>query len=467
MENERTDFDRLAMQDAPSKAPFALLIYFPNLGLTLLSRRTFQKGTFSCHNPYRRGIQRQSETMGSAVQQAAGAIQSEARGTSSQLPSQPAINQQPWRRRPWLWLGALALLCAAIGGFAWIHSGGLQPSLTLQITDLGSDIRMAWDGREAVRSATGGILEIRDGSSAVLQLPLTRDDLANGHMFYGPQSEKMDVRLKLLRGQQTVSESALYLVINPERSAATRILASTPVAIPEPVLIEPATPEIARPLNQLEEPAPPAQETREKTAPVPKARKIVREFHPPSESSSISNGIAMPARLPEVPDIHSGQQALPVAVASASAIGLRPPPLFVARQSPAAVPPQPRSGRLIWTGDLRKNSLLALSSSGASAGVLNGRLPGFPVKVTVEPAELVGGGIAIFSTDSTKSGVTEEPSASNGWNVVVYRWDPKRALVLNVAEAPSATNGWRKLVIGTGNHGVSVLVVDWQIDDSQ
>jgi hypothetical protein len=94
-------------------------------------------------------------------------------------------------------------------------------------------------------------------------------------------------------------------------------------------------------------------------------------------------------------------------------------------------------------------------------------LPGFPVRVSVQPAELVGGGIAIFSSDQKKAGVTEPPSPRNGWNVVVYKWDPKRASEVSVIEPPGPSNRWKQLVLGAGNHNVSVLVVDWQGDGDQ
>jgi hypothetical protein len=79
----------------------------------------------------------------------------------------------------------------------------------------------------------------------------------------------------------------------------------------------------------------------------------------------------------------------------------------------------------------------------------------------------VDGGIAIFSSDRTRSDISEPPSTRNGWNVVVYKWDPKRTSELTLIERPGASNGWRQLVLRNGNHNISVVVVDWQREGAQ
>ena len=133
----------------------------------------------------------------------------------------------------------------------------------------------------------------------------------------------------------------------------------------------------------------------------------------------------------------------------------------LATQTRTADPPPLSAGRLIWTGALRKNALLSFSPAGASSGILNGRLPGAPVKISVQPAELVDGGIEVYSKNRERSATSELPSAWNGWNVVVHDWDPRRADV-NVVEAPSPANDWKSLVLRNGNRNVSVPVVEWQ-----
>jgi hypothetical protein len=131
-------------------------------------------------------------------------------------------------------------------------------------------------------------------------------------------------------------------------------------------------------------------------------------------------------------------------------------------QNRSVRPPQLSSGRLIWTGALQKNTLLTFSAAGASSGVLNGRLPGAPVSISVRPAELVDGGIAVYSKNRERGRTSESTGAWNGWNVVVRDWSPKHATRVNVIEVPGPTNEWKRLVLRNGNHHVSVVVIEWQ-----
>ena len=124
-------------------------------------------------------------------------------------------------------------------------------------------------------------------------------------------------------------------------------------------------------------------------------------------------------------------------------------------------------GRLIWTGALQRNALLSFSPEGASSGNLNGSLPGDPVKIRLQPAELVEGGIAIYSKDRERFGDREPTSAWNGWNVVVHQWDPSRIADVNVVEPPGPTNDWKHLVLRNGNRNLSVVIVEWERATSQ
>ena len=372
----------------------------------------------------------------------------------------------------WKLIGALGLviLCAAMAASLWTRSRVVPspPLVALHISDLGSKVRIEWDPtREQVRAAAGASLEIRDGDSLPVYLPIERDGLDSGGIVYAPRSEKLEVRLKLLHGGGPPSESAPYFFINPARSTAAPPLEPVPatapadvpsvVSTPEPRSGQPAQTEI-----QKQEQA----RTRIQEAPA-RIRGAARSFRPPVKHSFGGTGLGTQASLPDLPEIHPVQQPLPAPLPSTPPIGVRPPPAPIASQTHAPDPPQPRSGRLIWTGSLRKSGLLSLSPAGASLGVLNGRFPGFPVKVTVQPAELVDGGIAVFSSDRAQSGTSEPPSAHNGWNVVVYKWDPRRTSEVTIIEAPGASNGWRQLVLKNGNHNVSVLVVDWQREGAQ
>jgi hypothetical protein len=159
--------------------------------------------------------------------------------------------------------------------------------------------------------------------------------------------------------------------------------------------------------------------------------------------------------LPDLPDIHTSAPAPPLVNGS---------PLAAVLTAPArlAGPPQLRGGRLIWTGSLHKNAVLSITPAGASSGVLSGTLPGVPVKISLQPAELVDGGIAVYSKDPERSGTDQPPSAWNGWKVVIHDWDPKRIAEVSLVEPPGPANNWKRLVLRNGNRNVSVFVVNWQ-----
>jgi hypothetical protein len=130
--------------------------------------------------------------------------------------------------------------------------------------------------------------------------------------------------------------------------------------------------------------------------------------------------------------------------------------------APSEDPRKPSIGRLIWTGALQRNALLSFSPDGASSGILSGRLPGDPVKIRLQPAELVDGGIAVYSKDRVRSGTREPASAWNGWNVMVHHWDPSRIADVNVVEAPGPLNDWKHLVLRNGKHNLSIVIVEWE-----
>ena len=48
------------------------------------------------------------------------------------------------------------------------------------------------------------------------------------------------------------------------------------------------------------------------------------------------------------------------------------------------------------------------------------------MRVSVHVAQLVEGGIEVYTEDSKRALPAEAPSAQNGWNIVVYKPDTKR-----------------------------------------
>jgi hypothetical protein len=80
--------------------------------------------------------------------------------------------------------------------------------------------------------------------------------------------------------------------------------------------------------------------------------------------------------------------------------------------------------------------------------------------VRVFPADLTPAGIVVY-TDGSKQQV-EPPGAANGWNLTMYRADPKRYRDVTVVEAPNQSNNWQKLMVRSEQRAVSMLVVEWE-----
>jgi len=141
-----------------------------------------------------------------------------------------------------------------------------------------------------------------------------------------------------------------------------------------------------------------------------------------------------------------------------------PPPRPVVREpaKPAAPPPLPSSGRVIWTGHVRKNEFVTFEGGKASVGSLSGALPGIPVKVTVSPGDLTKDGITVYTARLRGSnGPPEAPGPENGWNKTLYLWDPGRTADFEVTEAPNPKNGWKRLVLRAKNAHDSIVMVEW------
>jgi len=351
--------------------------------------------------------------------------------------------RQQWRPSQWnLPTAIILLLLFVFAGGLWLKTP--PPMVPMRVSDLGSKLRIEWDpAYQDVRTASGAKLEIRDGGRSPVTIPISRSGLDSGSALYVPQSDNVEVRLKLMRGSRTQLESVIFY-INPSRPVSApveTIAAATPAAI---VTAEPAPAEASIPAELIPSQPRPLF-NREKPA-----RKVFQLPEKPVLSAAPPRAVL---NLPDLPDIHPNQVA-------ASTL-----PLVAALATEARVvgPPQLRTGHLIWTGSLRKNAVLSFSPEGASAGVLNGRLPGGPVKISIDPAELTDGGIAIYSKDRERSGSSEQPITWNGWNVVVYHdWDPKKIGEVNVIEAPGPANNWKRLVLRNGNRNASVVVVNWQ-----
>jgi hypothetical protein len=422
--------------------------------------------------------------------------------------------QRHWRLSQLNLVGTFILLILVVSaGGLWVRTRAKPPtSVSVHVSDSGSELRIEWDPRHpAVSTASAATLEIRDGGRLPVTIPIGKSGLDNGSALYVPQSDNIEVRLRLMHGSSTPSESVVYFV-NPERRVAASVTANPAVGVvpaakpqampavvaptaksqPAPVTIaiaksQPAP--VAVVANAKPESAPVAVVATAKPQPAPvtvvppwtaePAPKAIPEsrvkervsrndkqaapvraktFQLPVHSSMTASDRHESVSLPDLPDIRVNQPSAPIPplVTDSSILSVLASPTHLTG------PPQLRSGHLIWTGTLKKNAVLSFSPAGASAGVLNGRLPGVPVKIALQPAELVDGGIAVYSKDGLQSGAQDPPKAWNGWKVVVNDWDPKRIAEVTVLEAPNPANSWQRLVLRNGNRNVSVVVVDWQ-----
>jgi hypothetical protein len=257
----------------------------------------------------------------------------------------------------------------------------LQPStkIPIHITDVGSQLRIDWDANEeSVRSATSGVLEIRDGETESLHLPVARDMLRAGSVLYVPRSGTIQVRMRFMNHKGPPQESVIYY-INP-----TRVAPSVPVVVfspatskSEPSLIAesalPNSPALEKEPSlapSYEKPWPRNENGGMKKAAQPVSRdRQPRVFRLPPLRPSPATNDPIRLDLPDAPDVRTNQ---PVPMALLTSIG--------ATLTRSAIQATPNWGRLIWTGELQKNEVISFSASGSSRGVLNGRLPGFRSK---------------------------------------------------------------------------------------
>ena len=213
---------------------------------------------------------------------------------------------------------------------------------------------------------------------------------------------------------------------------------------------------------------------------------------PPRQEVSTSQPAALPAppAVTQQPQTTLGVLPLGVQAQGIPAQGVRPPaappveqldrsaPQFAERVTPprpatapaaaAPAPPAytgPRSGRVIWTGNLAPGGTLVITGRNASLGTVTGALPPVPLRIGAYVAELGAQGFTAYSANArhSRGNVVEAPGAQNGWQRTAYRYDPRRAGELVVAEAPSAENGWQKMLFRSSARPVTAILIEWEL----
>jgi hypothetical protein len=121
----------------------------------------------------------------------------------------------------------------------------------------------------------------------------------------------------------------------------------------------------------------------------------------------------------------------------------------------------PRSGRLIWTGELDRRGVIEIERDRASVGALSGSLCALAADYRILPAEFTRDGLVAYTRDGSANGRREPPSKSNGWNSVQFVYDPVRVKELVVLEQPSPVNNFGRLVLRNDIRTYHVVVIDW------
>ncbi|MDZ7640140.1 MAG: hypothetical protein U5J83_18125 [Bryobacterales bacterium] len=237
-----------------------------------------------------------------------------------------------------------------------------------------------------------------------------------------------------------------------------------------------ASPESSRTLASPETSRPAAAKP-STSAPVPEAPVQARmtEAPAPARTDTRQPGPSQAATLPRTVATPSPAVSAPAAnpAVRSPAVQIPPPgpaiaPPSVALPKPAAAKPAATriaAGRMIWTGQLRKNQTLQITGNNANSGVVSAGLPGQPIRVNVLPGELTPQGLVVYTANpryrDAKNAV-EAPGPTNGWNQTRYRYDPARANSLIVTATPSAANGWQGVTVRNDSKNTDVVVIDWQ-----
>ena len=356
-----------------------------------------------------------------------------------------------WRRSAALFLVATAIL--AVYYLGWLRQAR-QLALQVYATSPGQ-VRIDWDHNSLpVVKAEYGRLEIHDGNSEKT-IPLDRSQLQFSTIDYVQRSSRITVSLRIKpRGDAAAVEESVEFVGRPEPPppVAEAIIPASSLLPPQPK-IEESSPvsmagDLSAPAKELAAPA---------VSPAPKRR----FYMPPRPLTTTAGGTV---DLPAAPPVPAATNVLP---SLPEILPLPEPPVALLKPeksvSPATPKPftGPRSGRLIWTGELGRRTVIEIDGQHASIGSLSGSLSTGAAEYRVSPAEFTRDGFTVYTTDGASNGRIEAPSKENGWNSVHFVYDPVRAAELVVLERPSRINNFSRLVFRNDGRNCQVVLVDW------
>jgi hypothetical protein len=384
------------------------------------------------------------------------------------------------RSRHQLWRGIAAAAMLGIGASAIYYWSRPPRNLALEAYAIApGQVRIEWNHRSlpAVEGASA-VLQIRDGESAVT-IPLDASQLRSSSLTYTQSGGHITVRLRVEPRQRGAApaEETIEFVGPPEPRApvavaevpsgamgAPPLQTAAPSNLTEALVIPPVLVrnqvgnqvrnQVGKQVGNNERDLRPV-ELRKAPTPPEAAHAEKRDFQlsAPRQSAPPAAVAAIPAP-PPAPALAMGEPALPDFLSPAPAV---PKPISKPYSGP-------RSGRLIWTGELARRGVVEIEGTRASVGSLIGSLSGVPAVLRAWPAEFTPGGLAVYTGDSAAQGRKEPPSKANGWNPVNFQFDPVRARELVVLEAPNRVNDFNRLVLRNDARACPIIVVDWTVE---
>ena len=127
-------------------------------------------------------------------------------------PSKPDLASRP-RISIVVTLAALLAGGSAAAGFLVAKYLAAEAAIPMRVTDSGAKLRIDWDpGLKQVETATGGELSIRDGNYPPVRLSVDSAVLHSGSVIYTPQSDRVEVRVKLMHASAPDSESVVFFI---------------------------------------------------------------------------------------------------------------------------------------------------------------------------------------------------------------------------------------------------------------
>lgn len=372
-----------------------------------------------------------------------------------------------------------ALITVLLAWLLWAGlAGWLRPApdraIALRVTETDGQLHIRWNREsEIIRQARSGVLSISDEGKR-LEIPLDADHLRRGNLTYKRAGSDVDVRFVITGpDRRSAHELARFVAQDPPTQMFTAEAQQLPDA-GVPAGIEPPKAALqSRPRNiEARKPAVPEGEASRalvQPSPVPSLRAPVAAPPNPAEARDTGTPASTAQKGADAKAV-SGQEPAEQAfrvlpgIPEQDSAG-RDTPVSRGREWPRYAPVQ--TGRLVWSGTLRKNDLLTIDAKGPSAGDLAGALPGVPVRVRAWTADPASDELDIYTADPMyRIGngyvISQEAGPWTGNRRISHHYDPKRSGKVGVVEWPEPANNWQRLVLRSRTRKLRGLVIEWE-----